>query len=190
MTGTQKFILTLLVLVAGVVLLLFDQTEAGWGLLAGGGLLGGGFAIHAKKNGTPPNFALLGLLLPLGALSSCGAVGTVPNTDDLQELVQALVARHDAYVEADGALEPEDRDAFLSASGGLLRAVAFGPAEIPAEELFGPVQAVGARHDAYVEAAAAAGELTDLKARTYLRSTQALHLLLAVAGGGAGGTPG
>jgi hypothetical protein len=62
------------------------------------------------------------VVLAVWALVGCGAPGYV-RADAIDEVVYAVTARHDVYVQADPTLGPEDKATYLRSSEILRRIV-------------------------------------------------------------------
>lgn len=115
---------------------------------------------------------LLSLPLILGA---CASPRALPTAGPLRNSVERVLARHDAYVQADPSLSPVSRSTYLADSAWVEAMMALP--EVDGPLLFEALEPVMVRHDVYVSTDLS---LSPLERDIYLESTARLRSLLAL----------
>lgn len=120
--------------------------------------------------------SLIAFVLVLASCAVFQAFSGSVQTSEVAPGVQFLVARHDAYVTADPALDQATRDIDLAESAALTAVLALPEVDGPTFSV--RLTPVAARHDAYVESD---GTLSSLERRVYLRTTSELRAVVLAA---------
>jgi|GEM_PF-5759098 hypothetical protein len=123
----------------------------------------------------PNNRTALVFLLAFASvllLSSCAA--PLINTEALKASAFPMIARHDAYVQEDATVSPEEVMSFIAESSFVHTLI--DQNEKVSRETFGKYGwAVTLRHDEYVEVD---GELSAFERAAYLRTTKILRQIM------------